>query len=1181
MAHANDNAGGGAGSDDVIRDATLAQRQGADPALCAWVAASAGSGKTKVLGDRVLRLLLDGVEPGRILCLTFTKAAAAEMSTRIAEKLAGWAAMDRIRLREDLALLTGRRPSADLQDHAGTLFARVLDVPGGMKIQTIHAFCQSLLRRFPLEAALPPHFQLIEDRDAAETLWAARESLLVAARQDPAGLGAALAHVVGRMGEGRFTELLNEFLRERGRLADLQAHMGSIAGFSRALAGHFRLDPAATRADCLAAACADGAFDRLGMTRAARALAQGAATDQARAARVSAWIAGDATARIRDFDGYLTVFFTGKGEILKRLATKDAVAAMAEVETVLRREAERLQELQARLRAIDIWQDSVALATLALELFRRYTALKAAGASLDYDDLILKTRDLLSRPGIAPWVLYKLDGGIDHVLVDEAQDTNPEQWQVVKALTAEFFSGLGAQQRRRTVFAVGDRKQSIFSFQRADPQAFQDSRAHFHDLLMRDRSPDDQRPPFVDVALNISFRSTAAVLKLVDRVLAGPAGAGVLAAGESLEHRPQRRGAGGSVEVWPLCVPLAVAAPEPWAPPVVTAGAAEPSQRLAAAVAADIAGKIAAGDRLLSRDRPVRPGDFLVLVRSRNAFVPALVRELKAREVPVSGVDRLQLLDEIAVQDLIAFAEFLLLPEDDLTLAALLKSPLIGLDETELFTLCIDRAGASVWARLNALAPAHPRFAEARDRLGHYLARADYLSPFALFAELLAAGEGRRRLYRRLGAEVGEAVDEFLSLALAYETANTPSLQGFLHWLRAGEIQVKRELSDSAGGQVRIMTVHGAKGLQAPIVYLADYRRSPAVPSGLFWIEAAGGRLPVWSPNRGADIAVTEQARSDALDRQRREENRLLYVALTRAEDRLTVCGWTGLRATSEPSWHDRVREALAALPGAVTTPGAAEGWEGDHLRYAEPQTGPAEDRKLQGGPAADDGSDLPSWAISDLPPEPDPTIPLTPSRPSGAVPAMVSPLAAAVGGGQRFQRGLIVHHLLELLPDLPPAERRPAAERYLARPVHGLDGAGIRAILDEVLPILAAPEFADLFGPGSLAEVPVVAELKDSAGRIHALTGQIDRLVVRARDCVIIDYKSNRPPPMQPEHVDPSYLRQLAAYRAAISKIYPDKSISCVILWSAVPRLMPIPDALLDPYDVLGARLDRGVGAP
>ena len=1189
MAPANDNAnakgkaaaGSGRGAGDVIRDATRAQRQGADPALCAWVAASAGSGKTKVLGDRVLRLLLDGVEPGRILCLTFTKAAAAEMSTRIAGKLARWAAMEHDPLRGELDLLIGRKPSADLLAHARTLFARVLDVPGGMKIQTLHAFCQSLLRRFPLEAALPPHFQLIEDRDAAETLQAARDSLLVAARQDPAGLGAALAHVVGRMGEGRFIELLGEFLRERGRLADLEARMWSTAGFSRALAAHFRLDPAATRPDCLTAACADGAFDRLGLTRAARALAQGAATDQGRAARLSAWIAGDSAARIRDFDGYLTVFFTAKGEILKRLASNGAVAAMAEVETVLRGEATRLAAVLEELRSIDIWQDSVALATLALDLSRRYTALKAAGASLDYDDLILKTRDLLSRPGIAPWVLYKLDGGIDHVLVDEAQDTNPEQWQVVKALTAEFFSGLGAQQRRRTVFAVGDRKQSIFSFQRADPQAFQDSRAHFHDLLMRDRAPDDQRPPFVDVALNISFRSTAAVLKLVDRVLAGPAGAGVLEQGEILEHRPQRLGAGGSVEVWPLCTPLDVAEPEPWAPPVVAAGAAEPWQRLAAAVADDIAAKIAAGDRLLSKDRPVRAGDFLVLVRSRNAFVPALVRELKAREVPVSGVDRLQLLDEIAVQDLIAFAEFLLLPEDDLTLAALLKSPLIGLGETELFELCIDREGASVWAQLNALAPGNPRFAEARDRLGHYLARADYLSPFALFAELLAAGEGRRRLYRRLGAEVGEAIDEFLSLALAYETANTPSLQGFLHWLRAGEIQVKRELSDSAGGQVRIMTVHGAKGLQAPIVYLADYRRAPSVPSGLFWIAAANGRLPVWSPNKGADIAATTQARNAAQDRQRREENRLLYVALTRAEDRLTVCGWEGLRQTQEPSWHDHVQAALAALPDVVTVPGAAAGWQGDHLRYAEPQTGPIEDLKAQPGQVVDDGSDLPPWAISDLPPEPEPTIPLTPSRPSGAAPAILSPIAGAAGGGQRFQRGLIVHHLLELLPDLPAAERRPAAERYLARPVHGLDAAGIRDILDEVLPILAAPEFADLFAPGSLAEVPVVAELKDAAGRIHALTGQIDRLVVRPRECVVIDYKSNRPPPMQPEHVDPSYLRQLAAYRSAISRVYPDKSISCMILWSAVPRLMPIPEALLAPYDVLGARLDRGVGAP
>lgn len=1170
----------------VIAEATRAQREGADPMLCAWVAASAGSGKTKVLGDRVLRLLLDGVEAGRILCLTFTKAAAAEMSTRIALKLAGWAAMDRDNMRRELDQLTGRKPNADLLDRAGSLFAKVLDVPGGMKIQTIHAFCQSLLRRFPLEAELPPHFQLIEDRDAAEMLQAARDSLLIAARNDQAGLGAALSHVVGRMGEGRFTDLLNEFLRERGRLADLESRMGSIEGFSRALAGHLRLDPKATKESYLAAACADTAFDTAALKRAAAALAKGAPTDQKRSAELNAWLKASPVDRAVGFDNYGQIYLKADGEIRKNLATKGAVAELPDIETILRNEADRLLAVLAQLRAIEVWQDTVALTTLALELYRRYTALKASGASLDYDDLILKTRDLLNRPGIAPWVLYKLDGGIDHVLVDEAQDTNPEQWQVVKALTAEFFSGLGAQTRTRTVFAVGDRKQSIFSFQRADPAAFQDSRDHFHDLLTRDRVKEDPRPPFVDVALNISFRSTAAVLKLVDQVLAGPAGEGVLAPGESLRHRPKRIGAGGAVELWPLCEPLSVDVPEPWTPPVVTAGAADPARRLAGAVAADIARRIAIGDRLLSKDRPVRPGDILVLVRSRNAFVPALVRELKALDVPVSGVDRLQLLDEIAVQDLIAFAEFLLLPEDDLNLAALLKSPLIGLNEEELFDLCIERGALSVWARLNALAADRPAFAAAKDFLGHYLGRADYLSPFALFAELLAAGEGRRRLYRRLGAEVGEAVDEFLSLALAYETAHTPSLQGFLHWLKAGEIQVKRELSDSAGGQVRIMTVHGAKGLQAPIVYLADYRRAPSKSSGLFWIDAANGKLPIWSPNKSADIAATDAARSAALERQRREENRLLYVALTRAEDRVLVCGWQGARPTAEPSWHDRVRDAMSAWPEVTVTPAAAwmpaaaQGWIGEHLLYAEPQTGEIEDRKLAGGLPVDDKSALPSWATTLLPAEPDPTIPLTPSRPSSAEPAMLSPLAMVAGGGQRFQRGLIIHHLLELLPDLPPADRAAAAERYLKRPVHGLDTAAAREIRDEVLAILATPEFAALFGPGSLAEVPVVAELKDRTGRVHALTGQIDRLVVGARECVIIDYKSNRPPPMQPEHVNPSYLRQLAAYRAAISRIYPGKSIACVILWSAVPRLMPVPDALLDPYDVSGGRLDQGVGA-
>jgi ATP-dependent helicase/nuclease subunit A len=524
-----------------------------------------------------------------------------------------------------------------------------------------------------------------------------------------------------------------------------------------------------------------------------------------------------------------------------------------------------------------------------------------------------------------------------------------------------------------------------------------------------------------------------------------------------------------------------------------------------------------------------------------------------------------------------AFADFLLMPEDDLNLAALLKSPLIGLGEDEVMKLCLDRGSASVWSRLNAMAAETLFYREAADTLGRYLARADFDSPFALFADLLGAGGGRKRIHTRLGPEADEAIDEFLNLTLRYAAGNTPSLQGFLQWIRSTASIVKRELGDSAADEVRIMTVHGAKGLQAPIVFLADKPQFDNRMTGLFWIRGAGTALPLWSPRKGADVALTAQARAEAQQKRRAESNRLLYVALTRAEDRLYVCGRLGLRAAPEKGWHEMASEALGQLPGALITSlenwpappdvGTEEGWIGDAFHYREPQDAAPESASAKASLPVED-SELPPWSTALVAAEPDPPQPLAPSRPSEPEPATLSPIGA--DQGYRFKRGLLVHRLLELLPNVSAESWPSAAGKFLGRRAHGLTAEQAEEIRGEVLRILEDPELAALFGPDSRAEV---------------LTGQIDRLLVRERDCVILDYKSNRPPPLQVSQVAAAYLRQLAAYRAAIALIYPGKSISCKILWSAVPSLMDIPAALLDMHaprvGAPAARLDPGGGPP
>jgi len=1156
--------------------ATTAQRMGADPARSAWVEASAGSGKTQVLRDRVLRLLLSGVDPGKILCITYTKAAAAEMSVRIARILADWAAMDDKALDVQLKALSVGRSSAS-RAMARTLFARLLDVPGGMKIETIHGFCQSLLRRFPLEAGVSPHFTLMEERDSKELLRDMRDGLFVAAQEKIGGaLAQALLHLTGRLHETRLGDLLDALMQDRGRLLALRQRSRDIAAIARALRRVIGLDAEESVETFCARVFGDDAMDVAGLRRAAAILAgTGMKADGQNADALHAFLAASASDRRGLFADYWTVFFTQKNERRARPISNSAQERMSDILAVLDAEALRLEAIAQTLKAFDVLKDTLAVTTLALDLLDRYESAKAARARLDYDDLIYRVRDLLLKPGIAPWILYKLDNGIEHVLLDEAQDSNPAQWAIVKALTEDFFAGAGAVENLRTVFAVGDVKQSIYSFQRADPAGFVAARGHF-----AARAGD----AFARVELNVSFRSGAAVLDCVDAVFAAAEAHEGLLFGtvDAISHQVHRIGQGGCVELWPLMTPPdsdEAAADDvdeaAWALPVIARPSlAPPAERLAELTATRIEAMIAKGDVLAATGRAVAPGDILVLVRSRNAFVPLLVRALKRRGVPVSGIDRMRLLDEIAVMDLMAFASFLLLPDDDLNLAALLKSPLVGATEEELFTLAADRGEASLWAHLGALAARSERFAAIRAPLAAYLARADYGTPFDLYADLLGRGGGRQRFYARLGTESGDVLDEFLNLALRYERAHTPSLQGFLSWLQTSEVEIKREMDEAAAGQVRIMTVHGAKGLQAPIVILADYLRPPRPPSGLFWHETGDLALPLYVPRKDGDIPATEAARARAAKAAREEENRLLYVALTRAEDRLYVCGWRGRKKTGTHGWHDLVQAGLARLERVETIATAEQalpGQQGQHLYYGVEQRAAYTEKKTAASAVAPDAP-LPAWALQRAPSEAPPRA-LAPSRQTDGGKALdfyaETPLLSPLGidHGYGYRRGRIIHRLLEILPALPPATRLSAAQHWLARPNHALDAEQRAEILGEVMGILTHPDHAILFDENGLAEVPVVAALMDADKKPFILSGQIDRLIVTSEAAIIIDYKSNRPPPMRIEHVSQAYLRQMAAYRLAVRNLYPEKPVRCLFLWTALPKLMALPDALLDAY--------------
>ena len=1145
--------------------ANRAQAAAIRPELSVWVTASAGSGKTKVLTERVLALLLAETPPQRILCLTFTKAAAAEMSNRINDKLAAWVTMnDDSLLLELSALAPDRLDGATLEqtrrvtERARRLFAEVLDAPGGLQISTVHAFCQSLLRRFPLEARVSPHFSVMDDRDTAEALDQALGETIAGANTsgDPTR-ALALSVLTARVHETNFADLMKALVGARGKLKRLIDAAGGLDGAVDSMRAKLGLGALDSEAAIIAAASANDSFDGDGLRRAAAALAGGSATDQERGAGIRAWLEAPKL-RAGTFETYAENFLTN-GQARTRLATK-TVAQQTGILESLEAEAARLAAVVERLKAARVAEGTAALMRIGAHVLVLYDAEKLRRGLMDYDDLIQATRRLLARPGVADWVLYKLDGGIDHILTDEAQDTNPDQWEITTPLLKEFFAGLGRREdtleKPRTVFAVGDRKQSIYSFQGASPETFNRLRQRIMDLVLAG----EQR--WTDVALNVSFRSASVVLDAVNAVFApgSPARDGVAAEDEDIVHLPAREGAAGLVEIWPLVEPEADDAPAGWKPPVERRKGDSPQNRLAALIARRIGKMVGDGEVLKSEGRAIRPGDIMVLVRRRTGFVEELVRQLKKLKIAVAGVDRMILSEQMAIMDLMALGRVLLLPDDDLTLATVLKGPLVGLSEEELFALAYDRGDQRLWDALSTHAGADSRLGAAHALLAGLMAKTDYLTPAELFGHVLVALDGRRKLLTRLGADADDPIDEFMNLALAYQTSHPPTLQGYLHWMAAGDTEIKRDLEQSGGDAVRVITVHGAKGLEAPIVFLPDTAQMPTLRNPLLWSDAETPLL-LWSAKAEDLDPVSTRIRNAAKLAQEREYHRLLYVAMTRARDRLYVCGWQTKRPGNiGPAWYGLITAGVQSLPRTQSLAGADHDMagllpEGVILRLASKQESKLEGTRPTKDPAA--AAPLPPWTGTPPAPEHSPPRPLAPSKAIGE-PAVLSPRKD--DGQIRYQRGIIIHRLLQSLPEIPKTRRRAAAEAFVKRPGWNVEANDGAAMVAETLAVLDDPHFAPLFAPGSRAEVSL-------AGLIgkHSLAGQVDRLAVTATEVWIIDYKTNRPPPVDKAKVAPAYVLQMAAYRAALQAIYPGHNIRCVLLWTEGPFTMELDHAQMD----------------
>ena len=1115
---------------ELGRLATSQQRFAADPQMSIWVEASAGTGKTKVLSDRVLRLLLAKVSPSKLLCLTYTKAAAVEMSERIAKRLSLWAVEDEKDLTEELEKLLGddfnSSNKQELLNFARTLFALLLDTPGGIKIQTIHSFCQDVLKRFPLEAGVSPYFEVLDDRIAKEILQNIKVDLLRLANQDSAGeLSKAVAFLTENISEVKFPEVMNMITENRNKIAILlKKYNGDISSLIATLEQNLGVKYTDSEDSLKQKILKETDVSRL--KEAVKILNEGGKTDIEKAQKLNEIILNQLS--VADYDTYRLIFLTGDGAIRAKLMTKNIAEKYPEILAFLQQEAERLLKADNTFAALKVLKATVAALQIAKNIIEQYNAYKTVYAALDYEDLIVITRHLLENPEVADWVLFKLDGGIDHILIDEAQDTSPDQWAIVRALTQEFFAGLGSYEDAlpRTVFVVGDRKQSIYSFQGADPKEF-DKMYHYFEQKIQN---------FAKIHLDVSFRSTKAIMDCVNTLFEVEAAKkGVIPAGEHINHIPFRLGEGGKVEIFPL-----MSAEEKnseteysWTVPLKMEQKTSLSNLLARQIAENIKNMVEKGEILASKNRPVRYGDFMFLVQQRNAFVEEFIRACKDKGVQVAGIDKLKLLEQIAVEDLISLSKFLLLPEDDLSLAEVLKSPIFNLTDDDLFTLCHERTGSLFHSILK-----RKEYETLANQLKTLLNMTGFSRPYELFSYVLIKMKARENYVKRMGLEVDDILDEFLNLTITFEQNHIPSLEAFVAWIGQDEVIIKKEMEQGESNTVKIMTVHGSKGLQAPIVILADTTRvkNKSATGSFLWKE--GLLYYPMSANCYDSVCTSIKEANNATDME--EYRRLLYVALTRAEDRLYIAGFSKKDEVNENSWYKLLKDNLKSN---ISLPP-----DDKRVVYQVEQEKPVDtDNSKIIFPKEHKNYD---YLLTPAPQEDALAKPYAPSRDENDETDIVaSPLKES---GNFYKRGTIIHKLLQYIATVEDKNRRPRAETFLRAEMPDSSPDEIMRIIDEVLKLCQT--YPEIFGADSKAEVPIIGEVD---GKI--ISAKIDRLVINKDKIIIVDYKTNRPAAESLSEVPTIYINQLNTYKSLLQKLYPQKIVESYILWTNTCNMMKL----------------------
>lgn len=1129
---------------DNLAQTIKLQQFASDPKNSSWVFASAGSGKTKVLTDRVLRLLLDNVAPDKILCLTFTKVAATEMQNRINGELAKWVVLDDLELAQKLFDLNGFKPKNSDLKKARILFASTLDAEGKIKIQTIHSFCQSLVKIFPFESGIKPNFEVLEEIQEKLLLQKAEKAVL-----KNCVLNSELKNLVtkinSKLHEESFSELLSDLLNKKEQLTILKENLGNIDGIIEAIFKKFAVEKNHSETEI-----ADHFFKQIDfyqLSNLALNLEQSGSTKNLESAdRIKKFLPNP---DLKNFSFYRLAFFTGENEPRKFYGK---IASDADFIKCVTNQINLISDFSDQINSLRICNSTALLLKFTDAILENYTDLKSQNALLDYNDLIVETNRLLGNPDFSDWVKMKMDGLFDHILVDESQDTNHQQWNIIKALTEDFFSGISASNKKRTIFIVGDEKQSIYSFQGADANISEEIFAYFSDKLT------DNPTRFHKINLDNSFRSLPVILAAVDKVFAGEKEKSAITKVSDFQgHKPIRQG-GGLVEIWPQIKSKKTKKVESKTLDYAWQFDFEPQQNyhekefLAENIALKIKQFVENKRILNGKTGPLKYSDFMILLRRRtDGFDKILSRFFYQYNIPFNSPSKTAFNDNLLIQDLLAAAKFAVANHDDLNLAALLKSPIFNLSEADIFEICLFKNShqISFYEALQRL----EKFSSCSDHLKNLIEKSQTLNCFEFFNFLLST-KNRQKIISRFGVESAEILDKFTLKIFDFCETLSPNLQKFLDF--TAKLNPEISLLGDNQNRVLITTVHSAKGLQAPIVILPDCcfdsNKLRSTKEKISWID----NLPIWCAAKEDENKLLRSARELKKNQAKEEYLRLFYVALTRAEDELYIAG-SG-NSEDEECWYNLIKKSLekSLAPNCQkfsfldpeTAKFAADKFEiaDEILVIGEKNWLPEVESNLEFKlkTMADIAEPL-SSQINAIQAELDQnfaTRNLQSTAPKQTdhhkIITTNYPNHHQVNSAQI--KGKLIHKILEIFGKNSAADKKwlqQLADQIIAG-ADFLEIAEKKLIQCEISDFLNSTQFEQIFSGKLHCEIEIAGA---------QTLKRIDLLVEKENEILIIDYKSDE---ILPPNIPPHYLTQLQNYRQLVEKIYPHKKVSTAIFW-------------------------------